>query len=162
MIELKINLRRYKQIIDKLNSIKIDSAEERRLYRKMYYWIKEKGWREAYFASHLRVHTGKLLNDTSFGKTGVGKYYFRMNAPHAKYIWWGTSRSRGRYIPKIKKRLRKDRLEELARRFGWRWVGWHPGVRTYKFPLRTNTLAIFRIYAKTAFLRWYDELIKGA
>lgn len=172
-IELKINLRRYPQLVDKLNKLKIDSPEETRLYRKMYYGIKEKAWPEAYYQSNLRVRSGVLLRDTTFGKAGKAKYYFSINAPHAKFIWWGTAPSRGRYIPKyevirkgrkvligIGKRISKRNMPYLAQKYGWAWVGWHPGVKTYNYPLRTNMIKLARKYAKIAFVRWYNELIR--
>jgi len=173
MIELKVSLQDFPQLYQKLQTLKIDSPEERKLYRKMYYWIKEKGWPEAYFQSNLRVRTGDLLRNTTFGICGRAKYYFAINSKHAKFIWYGTLPSRGRYIPKyvirrkgkkitrgLGKRVSKRNMEKLAEKYGWSWVGWHPGVSPMRYPLRINTEHIMTRYARKAFVRWYIELIR--
>ena len=164
MIDIRIDAKRYKivrQNLDKLNLKKNNRAKT-----NLYYAIRSatyRAWRRAIDESNIQTRTGRLKRMIRFRSLGRGSlsYTFEAYAPHVVFFWKGTRRSMGRYIRRIGKRLRKDRLPKLILKYGLRWVGWHPGISTSKFPLRKNFTTLRRQFMREYLQQWLKKVVGG-
>jgi len=100
----------------------------------------------------------RLINVTS---RSPSKYTFVLEVPeHAKYFWYGTKRSRGRYIPRLDKRFSKKNLDRNIKLYGEKFVGWHPGISIKKFPLRKTFWGFFLRKYRLVVSQWLRRKVK--
>ena len=148
MITYRVELKRYKQFRNILT--RVDVSKDKVALDRLRSLTKEtvhNSWKEAIRKTGIRRRTGQLEDMFVFRDRGGLKFTAEFTAPHAKFQYYGTRASRGRYLPyiykrgqkiKLEKRFSKKRLRENIEKYGEKFVGWHPGVKNRigkRFPL---------------------------
>jgi len=156
--------------LDNLNLQK--SGRARGAFRRSLRYAVKKTWIEAVEGAGVKSRTGRLISPR-FVYEDI--YTITMILPmHARFFWKGARRSLGRWIKYIYvreggkrtkrylgKRFRKDKREAYVQKYGIKFVGYHPGIRTSKFPVRRlfeDKIDDNVIYYLN---RWYNRQVKG-
>jgi len=117
-----------------------------------------KAWNHAIDDSRIQEKTGELRRNVGWKSEGRYMVSFEAKAEHAKFQYYGTRRSRGRYVPRIQKRLVNP-----YRRIGGRIVkvdiGWHPGVNAQKIGLRRAFENLYETYAWAGIVRSLERIL---
>jgi len=171
MITVNVDVKRYKLVKETIGKydIKKNANAKRALYGK----IKSalfRAWRTSIDQAHLRTRTGRLKRNIVFRSAGYLRYKFEAYAPYARYVYYGTKRSRGRYLPyiwvkgkrkKLEKRFSKEKIPMLIEKYGEKWVGWHPGIDKRKFPLKSTFERVRRREINMALETWLKDISGG-
>ena len=159
MMAIQIHLRRYDAVKRLLDSYDFNTPRGKRRwggFKSSLMRNTKKAWKEAVADAWKGTGRDQPTRLPHAKAVATKTYSFELvTPPHAIFFWKGTKRSRGRFIPSIEKRFRKDRIPLYLKLYGERFVGWHPGISTKRFPLKRMFYAKLRKKIQEAAKRWF-------